>query len=284
MVARTDQTTDPALLQSLLQARRGTAFFARKLNELSDAELDAGTLLPGWTRRHVVAHVGYNARAIARLIEWAATGVETPMYSSPEARNHEIEFGATLSPIALRHLFDHSAVHLNVEWRDLPADAWHHKVKTAQGRTVPAEETAWMRTREVWMHAVDLDNGATFTDIPVTRPGTPPHRHHRRLAHPRHRHRTPPQGGRTRHRNQHRPHVRRHQHHQPDDHHRPPARRRPMGSRPRHHRHHGNRTRHSRKQPGTEPGTSPAQVDLAQKYGRFRSEICARQTGFGEGL
>ena len=167
MVARHDQTTDPVLLQSLLQARRGTAFFARKLNELSDVELDGGSLLPGWSRRHVVAHVGYNARAIARLIEWAATGVETPMYSSPEARNHEIEFGATLSPIALRHLFDHSAVHLNVEWRDLPADAWHHKVKTAQGRIVPAEETVWMRTREVWMHAVDLDNGANFSDVPA---------------------------------------------------------------------------------------------------------------------
>ncbi|VXC38331.1 conserved hypothetical protein [Arthrobacter sp. 9AX] len=167
MVARHDQTAAPVLLESLLQARRGTAFFARKLNELSDAELDGGSLLPGWTRRHVVAHVGYNARAVARLIEWAATGVETPMYGSPEARNHEIEFGATLSPIALRHLFDHSAVHLNVEWRDLPADAWHHKVKTAQGRTVPAEETVWMRTREVWLHAVDLDNGAGFNDIPA---------------------------------------------------------------------------------------------------------------------
>ena len=166
MAARHDQATDPALLEALLQARRGTAFFARKLNELSDAELDGGSLLPGWTRRHVVAHVGYNARAIARLIEWAATGVETPMYASPEARNHEIEFGATLSPIALRHLFDHSAVHLNVEWRDLPADDWHHKVKTAQGRIVPADETVWMRTREVWVHAVDLDNGATFKDIP----------------------------------------------------------------------------------------------------------------------
>ena len=167
MAARTDQTTDPRLQDELLQARRGTAFFARKLNELTDAELDGGTLLPGWTRRHLVSHVGYNARAIARLIEWAATGVETPMYASTEARNHEIDFGATLSPTALRNLFDHSAVHLNVEWRDLPADAWHHKVKTAQGRTVPAEETVWMRTREVWVHAVDLDNGATFTDIPA---------------------------------------------------------------------------------------------------------------------
>ncbi|MBT2523632.1 maleylpyruvate isomerase family mycothiol-dependent enzyme [Arthrobacter sp. ISL-28] len=166
MVARHDLTTDPQLLEGLLQARRGTAFFARKLNELSDAELDGDSLLPGWTRRHVAAHIGYNARAIARLVEWAATGVETPMYASTEVRNHEISFGATLSPIALRNLFDHSAVHLNVEWRDLPADAWQHKVKTAQGRIVPAEETVWMRTREVWVHAVDLDNGATFSDIP----------------------------------------------------------------------------------------------------------------------
>ncbi|MFF1383440.1 maleylpyruvate isomerase family mycothiol-dependent enzyme [Arthrobacter sp. NPDC058288] len=167
MVARHDQTTDPVLLEGLLQARRGTAFFARKLNELTDADLDGDSLLPGWTRRHVTAHIGYNARAIARLIEWAATGVETPMYASTSVREHEINFGATLPPIALRHLFDHSAVHLNVEWRDLPAEAWHHKVKTAQGRIVPAEETVWMRTREVWVHAVDLDNGATFTDIPA---------------------------------------------------------------------------------------------------------------------
>jgi maleylpyruvate isomerase len=89
------------------------------------------------------------------------------MYASTAVRDHEIDFGATLSPIALRHLFDHSAVHLNVEWRDLPEDAWHSKVRTIQGREVPATETVWMRSREVWMHAVDLDNGASFRDIPV---------------------------------------------------------------------------------------------------------------------
>jgi maleylpyruvate isomerase len=113
-----------------------------------------------------VAHVGYNARAIARLVEWAGTGVETPMYPSVAVRDHEIEFGATLSPIALRNLFDHSAVHLSVEWRDLPERDWANEVKTIQGRTVPATETVWMRTREVWIHAVDLANGATFADIP----------------------------------------------------------------------------------------------------------------------
>ena len=37
---------------------------------------------------------------------------------------------------------------------------------TAQGRTVPASETPWMRAREVMVHAVDLGIGVTFEDLP----------------------------------------------------------------------------------------------------------------------
>ncbi|MGJ9374202.1 maleylpyruvate isomerase family mycothiol-dependent enzyme [Nesterenkonia sp. CF4.4] len=166
MVARHDLTTDPEIQEQLLTVRRGTAFWHRKVHELSDAELDGPTLLSGWTRRHLIAHVGYNARAIARLVLWANTGVETPMYASPEVRDQEIELGATMPARALRHLDDHAAVSLNVEWRDTPADLWSTIVRTAQGREVPLSETVWMRTREVWLHAVDLDNGARFSDIP----------------------------------------------------------------------------------------------------------------------
>ncbi|MDQ0120836.1 uncharacterized protein (TIGR03083 family) [Pseudarthrobacter defluvii] len=107
------------------------------------------------------------------------------MYPSVEVRNHEIDFGATLSPIALRNLYDHSAVHLNAEWPDLPADSWHYKVQTVQGRVVPAEETVWMRTREVRVHAVDLDNGASFDDIPAPGPRAPTHGHHWSVVLPR---------------------------------------------------------------------------------------------------
>jgi maleylpyruvate isomerase len=167
MVARTDNVTDPDLAARLLLMRRGQAFWARKLNELRDDEFDAPSLLPGWSRRHVVAHVGFNARAIARLVEWAATGVERPMYASSTQRAEEIEFGATLPVEALRNLAAHAAVHLNVEWRDLPVEAWENEVRTAQGRLVPVSETVWMRTREVWIHAVDLANGARVDDFPV---------------------------------------------------------------------------------------------------------------------
>jgi len=167
MGARTDNVTDPVLAGSLLLMRRGQAFWARKLNELRDEDFDEPSLLPGWTRRHLIAHVGFNARANARLVEWARTGVETPMYESDSQRADEIAFGATLPTEALRNLCAHAAVHLNVEWRDLAEGSWSNEVRTAQGRHVPVSETVWMRTREVWIHAVDLRNGASVDDFPA---------------------------------------------------------------------------------------------------------------------
>jgi maleylpyruvate isomerase len=167
MPARVDQASDPAVIADLASVRLGTAFFRRALNRVDDEGLDAPSLLPGWACRHLVAHVGYNARAIARLVDWAATGVETPMYASAQARSEEIEFGATLPPEALRNLVEHSAIDLDVRWRDLPAERWDERVRTAQGRTLPAAETIWMRSREVWLHAVDLASGARLDQIPA---------------------------------------------------------------------------------------------------------------------
>ncbi|NDV10984.1 maleylpyruvate isomerase family mycothiol-dependent enzyme, partial [Rhodococcus sp. IEGM 248] len=157
---------DLDLSERLLIARRGTAYFAQRLAELSDEQLSEPTGLAGWSRRHLLAHVGYNAAALCRLLDWAASGVETPMYASPEQRGREIVEGATLSAAALRNLFDHTVARLDEKWRNLPASVWDAQVRTAQGRLVPVSETAWMRTREVWIHAVDLGNGGRFGDFP----------------------------------------------------------------------------------------------------------------------
>lgn len=146
---------------------QGTALFDRVLSGLSDRELEEGpSALPGWGRRHVVAHVGYNARALSRLVQWARTGVENPMYSDSQARNAEIEHGAALSAAELRSLASESAERLSTDLAELPSDRWDAQVVTAQGRTVPAAEIPWMRCREVWIHAVDL-GGASFADLPA---------------------------------------------------------------------------------------------------------------------
>ena len=128
--------------------------------------LDGPSLLPGWSRRHVAAHVGYNARAVARLVTWAATGVAHPMYPSPEARGEEIEVGATLNPTALRSLCEHAAIDLDVRWRDLPADRWGHGGHGA-GPQRPRRRDDVDAHREVWLHAVDLDVGGRLEDIPA---------------------------------------------------------------------------------------------------------------------
>ena len=49
MPARTDNVTDPVLAAQLLIARRGQAYFSRKLHALADEEFDQPSLLNGWT-------------------------------------------------------------------------------------------------------------------------------------------------------------------------------------------------------------------------------------------
>lgn len=144
----------------------GTKLFLDAVDRLSDDQLDRNTALAGWTRKHIVAHVHYNAEALRRLVSWAATGIENRMYASVEQRNAEIASGATLPAAELRALVRESAAALASDMDTLSADAWQRQVVTAQGRTVPATEIPWLRAREVCIHAVDLDSGVTFDDLP----------------------------------------------------------------------------------------------------------------------
>jgi maleylpyruvate isomerase len=51
--------------------------------------------------------------------------------------------------------------------RAMPKAAWSARVQNAQGREMPATDIAWLRAREMWIHAVDLDVGASFADFPA---------------------------------------------------------------------------------------------------------------------
>jgi maleylpyruvate isomerase len=144
----------------------GTALFTASVNRLTDADLSAKTCLPGWSRRHVIAHLGFNAEALRRLVRWASTGDPIPMYASPEQRAREIEDAVTWPAHRLRRFVTDTAAQLSGDLDGLPDDRWTAEVITAQGRTVAATEIPWLRTREVAVHAVDLGAGADFEDLP----------------------------------------------------------------------------------------------------------------------
>jgi maleylpyruvate isomerase len=144
----------------------GEAVVAGHVDRLTDADLAADSGLPGWSRGHVVAHLARNADALVNLLTWARTGVETPMYPSQEARDAGIAETSQLPPDRLRGELLAATGRL-VEAVGHMSDAdWSAQVRSNQGRVVPASEVPWMRCREVWVHAVDLDAGVGFEDIP----------------------------------------------------------------------------------------------------------------------
>lgn len=145
----------------------GSRLFLDAVDGLGEAELLDSTSLPGWTRRHLVAHVAANADALGNLVHWAETGIETPMYRSKDERAAGIERGVGLSTSTLRSWLTSSAQALDEAMTRLTGEQWERTVLTAQGRTVPATEIPWMRAREVCVHVVDLKVGVTFADLPV---------------------------------------------------------------------------------------------------------------------
>lgn len=162
--ARYDSAAAPA--SDLLLARRGAAYFARKLNELDDVALDGSSSLSGIGRRLIVARVGYEARAMARIAEAAREGRGEESLGDPEQEPDDEVLGACLPAHALRYLFEHSQAHLNVEWRDLTDAAWDRSVVSLTGRRVTPRQMVRERAVTLWLSAVALGNGGRLSDVP----------------------------------------------------------------------------------------------------------------------
>ncbi|MEU6582877.1 maleylpyruvate isomerase family mycothiol-dependent enzyme [Nocardia sp. NPDC046763] len=131
---------------------------------LGDADLVEPSLLPGWTRGHVLAHLSRNADSLVNLLLWARTGIETPQYASQFLREADIEAGANRPLRDQLEDFTASAE----RWLDLarvmPADRWPTLVRNRQGGEIPATRIPWMRLLEVEIHHVDLAVGYTPAD------------------------------------------------------------------------------------------------------------------------
>jgi len=162
--ARYDAENAPA--RELDWVRRGTAYFARLVNDLPDSALDEPSMVAGFTRRRLIAYVGYHARLISELIAWTRTNAERSFPRIAQVSAEDLEFGLTQPSRALRYLFDHSQIHLNVEWRDLTDAGWDRSVVDVAGRVIPLRGTATLRAEVIWLHAVDLDAGGRFIDMP----------------------------------------------------------------------------------------------------------------------
>jgi len=156
--------------QTLNWMHDGTERLLAEVAELPDAALSGPTALPGWTRAYLLSHIAANADALRNLVHWAHTGEERRMYASTDAREADIAAGAELPAAKLRAWAASSAADLAADLDALDgADGgpgWDAKIITAQGLTRTASEIPWMRTREIYIHAIDMAAGRTFADLP----------------------------------------------------------------------------------------------------------------------
>jgi maleylpyruvate isomerase len=147
----------------------GTTRYLGALGGLSDDAMQGRSLLPGWTRGHVVTHLSRNADAFCNLLHWAETGEPQYMYHSREQRDADIERGAGRPAVELRADASASAGRLLQALNEL--DVRHEDVEVARapgGETFPARMVATLRWVEVEIHHADLDAG--YTPPPTGRP------------------------------------------------------------------------------------------------------------------
>lgn len=159
--ARFDAVGAPA--EALRLARHGMAFFARQLNALSDDQLSEPARVIGWTRAHVVAHVSIEARSQAL----ALTALRGQALEDDFDWDPDVDLTATLPPRALRHLYDHAHVHVNVEWRDLAAADWSRTVTLPPDARLPVQDLPLRQAGLLWWGAVALNASASPQDIPT---------------------------------------------------------------------------------------------------------------------
>jgi maleylpyruvate isomerase len=133
---------------------------------LSDAQAREPSLLPGWTRGHVLTHIARNADGMVNLLRWARTGTQTPMYASAESRRADIEAGAGRPAADLAADVRSSAAAFAAEAAVMPGDAWAAQVRALNGPPFPALGVLDRRLSEVEIHHVDLAAGYAPGDWP----------------------------------------------------------------------------------------------------------------------
>jgi maleylpyruvate isomerase len=134
----------------------------------AEPDLRAPSLLPGWTRAHVLAHLARSADAMRNLLIGARAGVDRPAYASAEARAAGIEQGTQLKPADLVADVAGSAMAFRTLTRQLPDEAWQYQVQILGSARFPAGQLLTRRLVEVELHHSDLGLGYSPTDWPAS--------------------------------------------------------------------------------------------------------------------
>lgn len=139
----------------------------RTVDSLSADDLAEGSLLPGWTRGHVVAHLALNGHALAGVLDRVGRGEPVAMYESDEQRDAEIEELSVADAADLRDRLLAATTAFSDAVEAMDEERWTAVYnRLPGGPTWPVATIVATRRREVEIHHVDLGWSYTRSDWP----------------------------------------------------------------------------------------------------------------------
>jgi maleylpyruvate isomerase len=159
---------DPSLKDLTAQIDDATSLLLETASRLTDEQVRQPSLLPGWTRGHVLTHLARGADALRNLLDGVRTGVPRAAYESQQARDADIEAGSGRSAAELTADLRQSALAWRAAVDAIHGEAWATPVSTPDGKLIPASQLVIRRLVEIELHHVDLDAGYYPSDWPTT--------------------------------------------------------------------------------------------------------------------
>ena len=135
------------------------------LENLTDGDCRQDSLLPNWSRGHVLTHLSRNADSHVNLLQAAVRGEVGNQYVSVEQRNGDIESGATRSAEELVMDLRLSIYGLEAAWASANEKAWQGQGRTLRGNVIEMSSLVFLRWREVEIHHADLNFGLSYDDL-----------------------------------------------------------------------------------------------------------------------
>jgi maleylpyruvate isomerase len=134
---------------------------------MTGAQCREPSLLPGWSRAHVLTHWARNADGQCRMLAAAQRGEIARQYPGGDAqRAADIDAGAARPPRVIVADARAAAQRAEAMWRSMPSGAWLRPTAARAGRR-PAWMSVWARWRETDIHHLDLGLGYTHRDWPA---------------------------------------------------------------------------------------------------------------------
>jgi maleylpyruvate isomerase len=134
---------------------------------ITEPDLRAPSLLPGWTRARVLAHLALGADAMRNLLVGVRTGQDRPAGASAEVYEAGLKHSESLRPEELVSALADSAMALRTVARKLPDDRWQVPVRVPGLAPFPAAELLTRRLVEVELHHCDLGAGYGAAEWPA---------------------------------------------------------------------------------------------------------------------